>query len=616
MVNIVTRREFDGAESAIRYAQATDGGAKETTASQLFGHGWGSGNLLLTYEYDDQGGLDASQRDWISPQAGPVSLIPSNRRNSIFVSGSQDISSDTTLSGNALYSHRDFDNAGVLDVASELARQRSSGQVAESTVILSLDHGFLQDWHVNIAADYSSIRQRENTSSYPSPTYQLDDAGAEQFTADSSIASVDALVGGSLLNLPGGTVKLSLGASYRTERFDSDETAGTLASPISLQRNVASAYGELIIPLFGKSNPLAGMRRFDISVAYRFDEYSDTVSRANPKIGFLWEPLADLQVRGTYGTSFQAPRLSQLGAPMTTNTALVPDSAAVGGVSDILEINGGNPKLFPEQSTSLTAGLDYRPSSSPFTGSLTYFNVLFKNQIQSQNITSLGQALFSQPLLSPFFSLNPALADVESYFSSPEFRGDYAGRGPASVVALFNNQLANLATTEQSGLRLSAQYRLPTPQGDFKFWASGTHFLRDRVQAAVYVPWYGIDNTVGEPPSSKLRGGVAWTDKRLACGITLNYVNSYQNTLVVPPQSVSAWTTADWYLAYDTGMSPSPALSHWKVTVNIQNLADRRPPYLQIPTADLAPGQSAIPFDGTNASPVGRLIALQLTKDW
>ena len=616
VVNIVTRREFEGAETGIRYAQATDGGAQETTASQLFGHAWGSGNVLSTYEYDDQRGLDASQRSWINPQAGAVSLIPSNRRNSLFASASQAISSGMTLSANALYSHRDFDNAGVLEVANQLARQRSSGQVDQSTVILSLDHDFSQVWHLNVAGDYSSIRQREHTLSDPSPTFQLDDTETEQFTANSSIKSVDALLGGSLLRLPGGTVKLSLGASYRTEGFNSQESQGLLTSPIALTRNVASAYGEIIIPFVGKSNPLAGVRRFDMSVAYRFDDYSDTVSRGNPKIGFLWEPLADLQVRGTYGTSFQAPRLSQLGAPSTTNTILVPDTGAVGGVSDILVINGGNPHLRPEQSTSVTAGIDYRPSSSPFNGSLTYFNVLFKNQIQSQNITSLGQALFTQPLLSPFFALNPALADVESYFSSPGFRGDYAGRGPAAVAAIFNNQLANLATTEQAGLRLSAQYRLPTQEGEFNVWLTGTHFLRDRVQAAVYVPWYGIDNTVGEPPSSKLNGGVGWTAQGLASGLTLNYVNSYRNTLLAPSQRVSAWTTLDWYLAYDTGMSSSTAFSHWKVALTVQNLADRRPPYLQIPAADLAPGQSAIPFDGTNASPVGRLMALQVTKHW
>jgi hypothetical protein len=61
----------------------------------------------------------------------------------------------------------------------------------------------------------------------------------------------------------------------------------------------------------------------------------------------------------------------------------------------------------------------------------------------------------------------------------------------------------------------------------------------------------------------------------------------------------------------------SPSLSrNLKVALSVQNLSDRRPPYLQIPAADLAVGQSAIPFDGANASPVGRLISLQITKGW
>ena len=33
-------------------------------------------------------------------------------------------------------------------------------------------------------------------------------------------------------------------------------------------------------------------------------------------------------------------------------------------------------------------------------------------------------------------------------------------------------------------------------------------------------------------------------------------------------------------------------------------------------TSRLLPGQNAIPFDGTNASAVGRLISIQVTKEW
>ena len=52
------------------------------------------------------------------------------------------------------------------------------------------------------------------------------------------------------------------------------------------------------------------------------------------------------------------------------------------------------------------------------------------------------------------------------------------------------------------------------------------------------------------------------------------------------------------------------------LVLNIQNLADRRPPFLAIPAGDLAIGRSAVPFDGTNASAVGRYVSLEIRKGW
>src|SRR5262249_41004216 len=41
VVNIITRKNFTGAETGLRYASASDGGAIERTASQLLGGSWG-----------------------------------------------------------------------------------------------------------------------------------------------------------------------------------------------------------------------------------------------------------------------------------------------------------------------------------------------------------------------------------------------------------------------------------------------------------------------------------------------------------------------------------------------------------------------------------------------
>jgi hypothetical protein len=157
---------------------------------------------------------------------------------------------------------------------------------------------------------------------------------------------------------------------------------------------------------------------------------------------------------------------------------------------------------------------------------------------------------------------------------------------------------------------------LPTTYGQFNFWASGTHLLGDRIQTEVFGPRFDIDNTIGEPTSWKVHGGLGWARDGFTSSITINYVNAYQNTLFTPSQTIGSWTTANFYLSYNTGSATSYLTRNLKIALSVQNLADQRPPYLQIPAADLPPRQNAIPFDGANASPVGRLVSLQVTKGW
>jgi len=614
VVNMFTRQAFDGAQTSFRYGGASQGGATESTASQLLGHSWGSGNALLDYEYDDQGGLDASQRKWIGAQGGPFSLIPESRRQSVFASGSQAVTTAITLSGNLLYSDRAFDIDSTLNTPDGIAGQVSAGHVRQSAAIVTLERDLFTDWHANISSSYSSIRQTDdvNTSSAPSGLAGSTD---EQRRSDTDLGDIDGLLSGTLFGLPGGKVKAVLGSSFRTEHFKGEDSIASTGTIISMQRRVASGYGEVHIPVVGADNAQAALHRLEVSVAYRCDRYSDFNSTTNPKFGLMWEPAGSFQVRASYGTSFHVPYLAQLGTPITSSTALFPDPGSSGGRTDVLELSGGNTALRPETSKSLTAGLDFKPAKAPGLAlSLTYFHVLLKNQIQYQIVTS--QPLLSQPLLIPFLVVNPSLDVVQSLFHSPGFQGDRAGLGPSGVAIIFDNRLANIDTTVESGLNFSAQYVRPTTYGQFNIWASGTHLLRDQIRAASYVDWLDVENTLAEPTSWKARAGVGWSRAGFASALTVNYVNAYDNTLFTPPEKIDAWTTTEFQLSFDTESAGAWLGRHLRMTLGVQNLFDQKPPSVRIPAADLLVGQRAIPYDGTNASPVGRLISMQVTKGW
>ena len=108
---------------------------------------------------------------------------------------------------------------------------------------------------------------------------------------------------GPLFNWRAGTIRLAVGGEFRHEH-----SAGINISenPEDRGRLVRSGFFELAVPMMG---PPAGSaaNRLDLSLAGRYDSYSDVGSTFNPKVGFSWRPLSLIKLRGNWGTSFRAP---------------------------------------------------------------------------------------------------------------------------------------------------------------------------------------------------------------------------------------------------------------------------------------------------------------------
>jgi len=623
VVNIITRRDFTGAETWLRYGGSTEGGADEVTTSQLLGTSWSTGNVLLNYEFDDQNGLNASQRPYIPDLGGPYSLIPKNRRNSIFISGSQEWGATTTLSGDVLYSDRKFFDASTFDSPPSLSTRSTfaAGSARQLSATAGLDHALAGDWHVQLTGNYSRSQQLSSATSI------IEDGGDHlreafiQGTAP-SIIDANAMTQGSLASIPGGPVKAAFGASFRTERYDSTdvETAsGRTASSgePSSRREVSSIYGEIVAPLIGDANPAPGYRRVDLSIAGRFDHYSDFGSTINPKLGLSWEFIQGVSFKGTFGTSFQAPLLSQIHTPLSAETELLPNADSPSGSTDALLIQGGNLNLRPEKSQSYTAGFDLKPASVPgYVLNLSFFHVKFTGKITTPPTSSGGNYSLSDALLVPFITHDPALAAVLGYFNGAEFSGDLAGLGPSAVQAIFDDRLTNLAATVESGVDVTTQYVLPFDPGRLTLSLRVERVIDNDNHTVYWAPAVSLLNAFAEPPEWKGRAGAVWTLGPLTASASLNYVNSYRNSLFTPSESIGSWTTGDLFLSYKTGEALPLPMQRLTIALSITNLADAHPPQVRIPASFILPGESVIPFDPVNSSPVGRMISLSLGKQW
>src|SRR5262249_41902027 len=98
--------------------------------------------------------------------------------------------------------------------------------------------------------------------------------------------------------------------------------------------------------------------------------------------------------------------------------------------------------------------------------------------------------------------------------------------------------------------------------------------------------------------------------------LSVNYVNGYQNTLFTPSVPIASFVTEDLYLSYAFGKDLPYALANLRIDLSVQNLTDKAPPYAALSPATLLPGQKFLTYDSANASPIGRLVAVQLTKRW
>jgi outer membrane receptor protein involved in Fe transport len=150
--------------------------------------------------------------------------------------------------------------------------------------------------------------------------------------------------------------------------------------------------------------------------------------------------------------------------------------------------------------------------------------------------------------------------------------------------------------------------------GDFRIAVTVQYLIENKFQAASSTPEVELIDDVGEPLHLKLRGGLDWVFHKFQAALGVNFQNSYRNHLFDPATHIDSWTTVDLALFYGDNTRPSKGsfLNGFRIGLSVQNLFDVPPPHISVPPAfGLDPG-----FDGTNASPLGRVIAAQVTKRW
>jgi iron complex outermembrane receptor protein len=608
VVNVILKRNYDGAKTSLSYGLASQGGGTEKRASQLFGTSWNGGNAMIAYEHMQQDAVYARDRAFASLASNPYSLLPELKSNSVTVSATQDLTPTVSMFVDGLYIGRDADT--FINQPGQIAGIGEPSTLRKYAVAAGFDFNLFSDWKASVFANMAEDATENDASYLTAPS--LTPTGDERLLG--ALRSVEANAHGSIANIPAGTVRLAVGAGYRKETFS--DLFGTTNGPFTERtdgdRNIRYAFGELSIPLVAHSQR-PGLNYLDLVVSGRNERYSDFGSKTVPKVGLVFAPTASIKLRSTWGKAFKAPNLYDINAIQQLVILDLANQASSSGSSPALIRTGGNPGLQPETADAWSFGVDYAPPGADgLQLSTTLFDIKYTNRISQ--IENPYTAL-TDPLSAFFVTLSPSVgiaqAVYDAYPASEIFNETNSSFDPRNVGAIVEYRLINVSRQTARGADLSANYRIGTSSNGALLFFNGTYLDLTQLNTP-QSPEETLSGLAFYPPKFRLRGGASWTLNAWSLTGTANYLPRETNTQVTPSQHVGSWTTVDASLRY----APTLQGLLGGLTFNLSaiNLFDRNPPRVLIPPGTVL-GEH-LNYDSSNTSPLGRFIRLQVSKQW
>ncbi|EIW89162.1 TonB-dependent receptor [Alishewanella agri BL06] len=195
----------------------------------------------------------------------------------------------------------------------------------------------------------------------------------------------EAYISGSfdMFELGAGMVQGVLGAEYRKEDYqdqydslsEAGQIGGSAGNSAGGDRTVKSAFFEALVPI---------LDNLEMSLAGRYDKYSDYGNDFAPKVSFRFEPMDGMVLRASWGQGFRAPSLDILTQKTTFSAVSVNDAqtcAVLGSCPvQVDTFIRANPDLGSEQSDQYTLGWAYQPTDW-LNFSIDYWNTEITNKI-------------------------------------------------------------------------------------------------------------------------------------------------------------------------------------------------------------------------------------------
>lgn len=612
VVNIILKQGYEGAETELSYGATTEDGREEFRINQIFGKSWTSGNATLIVDYVDQSELSVDERDATASVLTPTAIFPENKALSGVFSGWQQITDKLSLRADAQYSSAER----------FLLRASRPNRFIERPVDadrynanIGLTLAPTVDWEYSV---WGTISQ-EDIDFRVRTVQDLAILRETDFLQKQDASSVELRGSGKPLKLGGGALGVAFGASYTEQDYELVDVS--FNNTTVADREIKSAYLEFHLPLVSSDNAKRGISRLELSLAGRYDDYSDFGDTTNPKVGLLWSPTQDLDLRASWSTSFRAPSVGGELANSFNGVTFVDiearEAADGSGPVPVISLFGSN-ALNPEESENFTAGFTYAPAAiDDLSIDLSYYSIEYTDRIM---VPPFPANALSDPALASFvtnFATNAELQSVVSEFLAQgailsDFTGGIFGPDPLNqALIIFDTRTANFAELDVSGYDLNIAYAFNWGAFDMSTSLNINYIEELRSKATPTADPFDIANTFSNPTNWRARGGLSWSRRDFSGALNVNYVDSYTNNRTAIEGSIASFTTTDLSMRYDFGTRAQlDGSGSWSIFLNVINLFDKEPPFV----ASDNPVSSN--YDVANASPLGRFVTLGIRKRW
>lgn len=410
----------------------------------------------------------------------------------------------------------------------------------------------------------------------------------DSFVSEQELAGFN--IAGSAMELPGGELGWAAGYAYwgQALKFTPDSgkalglvTGGTgQGTDGSLYNN--AIYGELYAPVFDN-----GTQSLALTAGVRYDDYNIFDGDTTWQVGIEFQAVDSLKLRGTAGTAFRAPTISELfsglsiSAPSYTDPCDPADFDPAGGTiapscdraalrtdSQTTSFVGGNGALEPETADTFTVGAVWTPEFGDGDLSVTvdWWRIELDDAISSFGVQFILDQCYIQGDAS------------QCALITRRNDADY------TISGIVDSQV-NVSAQTGEGVDLEVNYAFDTAIGQFDASLLWAHML-EREKTAL--PGDAPTNLLGQYTDVTSQDGGTYADDKLNASLrwskgdfSVGYMMEFISDITAEAKFINFTQSIDSIMYHDLVFNYTlNAVGTTELSAGVTNITDEPPPYI------------------------------------